>query len=671
MAAARPSGASSGIGQALRNRRLRRVLVGFGAVNFAELASITSLSIYAFHVGGTLAVAFVGFRLLPGAVSSAVLAPLVDSRRHVLTRVAQVRFVLLGLAAAGVLAGVPIAIVLGVVSLDAVAAAPYRPAQARLVPALANAPAEVSASAAGISVFKSLGQAGGALAGGIAASLIAPGWVIAGGAVLMAGAAVITFGLSASRPRAMDRAPGGIGSGLRLFPRVLAHRDASPFVVLSGLRTLVRGLWSALLVVVALELLGLGRSGVGVLNAAIGAGALAALLITAALIGRARLAAPCALAFIGAGLALGLVGVLPVAIALIAVFAWGIAMAVADSTSLSLLARLLDARTLSHTVGVMESLKLGLEGVGALIAPVLVGLFGVRAALIVAGVPLPFVTLLSYQRMSRADSAAAGRGAVVSLLHGVDVLHSLDMASIEDVAARARPIHATVGTELVRQGEPGDAFYVIERGAGEVELDGFQIGRLDAGAGFGERALLRATPRTATVRAASDMALYAIDRTSFLSAITGEPPEALDDPSLRFARPGPDPMTRPLADVLGDVTFLRELDPGSLGQLAGGASIDDWRAGEVIIREGDAAIAFFVVLSGLAHTTIEGRKVSELLPGDCFGEISLLHGVPRTATVTAAEQTRTCRVSAEAVSGIIAAGTAGELRPPGEPASGD
>src|SRR6516225_6111996 len=176
-------------------------------------------------------------------------------------------------------------------------------------------------------------------------------------------------------------------------------------------------------------------------------------------------------------------------------------MALADATSLSLLARLLDRRTLGRTVGVMESLKLALEGTGALLAPALVALFGLRPALLVAGLPLPLLVLPSYRRMDRADTAAAGRGAVVRLLHRVPTLHSLDMASLEDVAACARRLHVAQGTEVLREG--------------------FGIGRLGHGSGFGERALLRSTPRSATVRALTEMALYAIDRTSFLSAVTG------------------------------------------------------------------------------------------------------------------------------------------------------
>jgi len=121
---------------------------------------------------------------------------------------------------------------------------------------------------------------------------------------------------------------------------------------------------------------------------------------------------------------------------------------------------------------------------------------------------------------------------------------------------------------------------------------------------------------------------------------------------LPVKRTGPDPSTRPLPHVLSDVTFLRGLEFAQLERLADAAEIEDWQPGEVIVREGETASDFFVLLMGRARTAIEGRQVSELLPGDAFGEIALIHGVPRTATVTAAEATRTCRVPAEAVSAL-------------------
>src|SRR5262249_23130356 len=162
----------------------------------------------------------------------------------------------------------------------------------------------------------------------------------------------------------------------------------------------------ALAVIVALKLFDAGSSGVGVLNAAAGVGAAIALPITATLTGRSRLFGPCVVAFISAGLTLSVIGALPGgALVVVVVCAWGMSMALADATSLSLLHRLLDAPTVSRTVGVMESVKLGAEGAGAMLAPALVTLVGIRPALILAGVPLPVTIGASLQRLRKADRA--------------------------------------------------------------------------------------------------------------------------------------------------------------------------------------------------------------------------------------------------------------------------
>src|SRR5439155_26438711 len=89
------------------------------------------------------------------------------------------------------------------------------------------------------------------------------------------------------------------------------------------------------------------------------------------------------------------------------------------------------------------------------------------------------------------------------------------------LAARLVPLREPAGREIVRKGEAGDRFYVVADGEIEVVLDSGPPRREGAGAYFGEIALLRDVPRTATVRAASDVELYALDRDDFVAAVTG------------------------------------------------------------------------------------------------------------------------------------------------------
>ena len=80
---------------------------------------------------------------------------------------------------------------------------------------------------------------------------------------------------------------------------------------------------------------------------------------------------------------------------------------------------------------------------------------------------------------------------------------------------------------MIREGEPGDRVYVIRRGRVRVSKRGTQVAELGAGDYFGEIALLRDVPRTATVTAIDDVEILSLERDEFLSAVTGSPPSRL------------------------------------------------------------------------------------------------------------------------------------------------
>jgi CRP-like cAMP-binding protein len=637
--------------QLLHNSSLLRVLAGFGLLNAAEWGFVTALSIDAYRLGGTLYVGLIGLRFLAGAVSSALLAPLFASRRGVLTVIALLRALTLGVAAALTIAGSSFLVVLVFVVIDSMVAAGYRPAQSRLMPSLARSPQELTHAVAGTSMAKTIGQAAGALIGGAAVEVVSPGAAMAGEAGLMLVALACTLGIGGRPAVEGSDSERNLRAGLAAFPGVLSDARAWPLVVASVLRTLVRGLWGALLVVVALHLLHASSSSVGLLQAASGIGAFVALPITATQIGRARLAFPCIASFVCAGVTVGLIGTAP-ALAVVAglVCVWGGSMAVADATSLSLLHRLLPTEAFSRTVAVMESLKLMSEGAGALLAPALVALFGLRTALIIAGLPLPVLMVATWVRIVNSDELAAGRGRVVGLLHRVALFRGMDMASLEQLAANTWPVAASPGDEPITQGDQGDRFYVIESGDADVLINGFKVRRIGAGDDFGERALLRDTPRTATVRAVTNMQLLAIEREAFLEALTGEAGLVVQYQDVTDV---------PLPDVLRQLATFQGLEVAALRRLSDAAQRSELDAGSVVFEAGEESTEVYVILSGRVELRHLDSVASVLVPGDSFGELSVLHGTPWPERAVVTERVVVAAIPAAMVLSEVSAAAAG------------
>jgi len=94
-------------------------------------------------------------------------------------------------------------------------------------------------------------------------------------------------------------------------------------------------------------------------------------------------------------------------------------------------------------------------------------------------------------------------------------------------------------------------------------------------------------------------------------------------------------VTKPkLEDVLALVPMFRGLSKRQLRHLGGMCEVGDYMAGHSIVRQGDPGDAFYVVLTGQAKVTSNGRFLARALPGDHFGEIAVLDGGDRTATVS-------------------------------------
>jgi hypothetical protein len=158
---------------------------------------------------------------------------------------------------------------------------------------------------------------------------------------------------------------------------------------------------------------------------------------------------------------------------------------------------------------------------GSLLAPVLLLALGTRGALLVGGAILPILAGVLYWQIGHAERITVVDEGLVHLLRRVPAFAELPMTAVERLVAGLVPVAYPAGSSLMIQGEPGDRFVVIATGEVDVLVDGRPTNRLGPGAGVGEIALLRRTPRTATVRAVTDVTGYSLDAMTFLAAVAG------------------------------------------------------------------------------------------------------------------------------------------------------
>jgi hypothetical protein len=296
---------------------------------------------------------------------------------------------------------------------------------------------------------------------------------------------------------------------------------------------LVVGALEVLVVVVAFDLLGTGEGGIGYLNAAIGAGALVGGFIALGLATRNRLASDFGAGVALCGLPLVLIGASSsTLITLGALAIVGVGVSLVDISAITIMQRTVPDAVLGRALGAVDATLHGALGIGALLAPALIHVVGLRVTLIATGTLLPALVLLTAASLRSLDHQAPAP-AHVAELRAVDILEALPEATLERLALSLHEVRLPAGSTVIREGESGDRFYMIREG--EVEVAGRTLGRGDS---FGEIALLRDVPRTATVTAISNVVLYALERDLFVAAVTGHEPAHATAESVIAARLG-------------------------------------------------------------------------------------------------------------------------------------
>jgi MFS family permease len=283
------------------------------------------------------------------------------------------------------------------------------------------------------------------------------------------------------------------------------------------------GAIDVLFVLLALDVLQMGDAGAGLLTGALGLGIMLGGAASLGLVGRQRLAPAMAVSALGWGVAMVLATVAGrpgVAIALIAVA--GVGFAALDVSGRTILQRVTPDRLLARVLAALEGIGLLCLALGSVAVPVLAGAFGVIGALVVVALLLPAAVAAAWIPLRRIDRHAHVPLRELALLRRNPIFASLPAPQLETVARRARWITPLPGEAVIREGDPGDRFYVLESGALEVTQGGTWLRRLvDPGSGAGEIALLRDVARTATVTVDGPTVLLGLDRADFLAGVTG------------------------------------------------------------------------------------------------------------------------------------------------------
>jgi hypothetical protein len=520
--------ARAAFGLVWRSPRLRLVALARLASVTGRWAATVALAVVAYRRGGTEAVGLLGVcRILPAALAGPLAAGLLGRvRSDVLLLVAGVvRTCAIAAAGLALLGGMGLAPVFALVGVESLLSTMVRPLQTAALPFISQSAGELTAANLTLTTIESSGMLLGPLLSGLLLALWSSGVVL----LVTAGSyALSTLLIARIPPWESSKLHASVGDafadtivGVRAI-----HADARLRLVV-GLycaENLVAGSLNVLIVVSALQLLNLGSSGVGVLNGAIGAGGVVGALVAAALLGRRRIASDLGLGLVLCGAPIILVAAIPgTAVTLLMLAVLGTGVTIVDFAAVTLLQRAIPDNVLARVFSLLQSVFVGTIGLGALLAPLLVSWLGIRGALVASGVVLPLLTALLWRRLVSLDAGYLVTDDAVGLLGLIPIFAPLDLPTLERLARALVPLQVPAGEVVIRQGDPGDRYYVIREGELEVSADGRLLRTLVAGEGFGEIALLREVPRTSSVIARTPVRLFALDREHFLDAVGGNP----------------------------------------------------------------------------------------------------------------------------------------------------
>lgn len=493
-----------------------------------------ALLVLAYQRGGAGALAATSMALaLIGAVASAIVGRLAD-RTHlarVLVWVVGIAGISLVLCTIAAMLQWPLLVALGAGTLACGLLATYRPLQASLFPWLVHRPRDLAAANVAAVGIESAASLVGPLLAGVALLTTTPDRALAVGTacVLLALVPVLAIKLpEAYRHREVEPTTrGSFAAGLVVFFRLAR---GGGFALLTLAQTFARGTLNVLLVLLVLEDLRLGEDAVGWLWAAMGVGGLAGAALGTRILRVTRLLRCFAGGVIlwGIGLVVLAVGQSPWTAGL-GMLVIGVANAIEDPGLFTSVARLAPPGLAAQALGAVEIVVCVGMALGSAAAPGLASAVDVRPAIFGIGVAVAAIALLYWRPLRQMDRATVVGDASTELLTEVGIFEPLPLVLVEHLATRLTRNDYAAGEVVISEGQEGDTLHVIGEGTAAVTVAGSPRSDLGPHDTFGEIALLRETPRTATVTAGGALTTYSLQRADFLTAIQGNcvPAESL------------------------------------------------------------------------------------------------------------------------------------------------
>jgi len=515
-------------GRVFSNPRVRNVQIAAAGSILGTWAYGVALPVYAYHAGGARAVGILFFaRFALAAAAAPWFGVIADrwSRQRLMVTADLIRCAIFAAMTAVAIADGSPYIVYALAIMSTIVSGSYSPAQAALMPSLVDSPDELTAANVVGNTMSSVGMFAGPAVGGILLAVSGPAAVFALNGALFIWSAAFLLMVPRDAPPERTEHPRFLPELMEGIETVLRRPALRVVVGLSTAQTFVDGVSEVLIVVLAIRLLDSGNAGLGWLWTALGVGSLVGAGVAAVMATRRRLAGSFALGLLVGGAAFAATAAASsLAPALLLLGVVGAASVVVEVNGMTLLQRSADNDVLGRVFGVLESLLLASLALGAIVAPVIVSWLGAKGAILAAGIFLPVLLVPFWQRLQRIDAESRIAEEPLQLLRRIAMFSQLPEPVLERLASGATAVSTAQGQVVVARGEVGNHFYAIATGRAAVELDDGSSKELGPGDFFGEIALLRDVPRTATVRALEPLRLFALQRDEFLAAVTGHAP---------------------------------------------------------------------------------------------------------------------------------------------------